>query len=122
MTDLDDVPYLFDEVSFGTTPYTATPPLTADQIDQLLNAYAALPPLEPIRATQEQLVFLRLALPKWEPRWPGEPAPLPSVPIHLVEDVEESTPWLREAFAAFVERIMRVDFPTGGFGSGPDAS
>ena len=95
------------------------PPPPAASAEEMFAAIKALysslpPPPEPIRATREQLALMKLMLPKAEPRAPWEPwPPLSSVPVHLVENVEESTPWLREWAAPYCEVPFPVIWPDG---------
>lgn len=78
------------------------PALSYDTLVDLLAAYGPLPPPEPIRLTQEQWDEVKAyigpspaALPLGAP---AGPPPLFGVPIHIVDCVQDSTPyqrWLR---------------------------
>lgn len=72
--------------------------MTDDDLLARIKAACLAPfPHEPIKATREQLDLLTPILPKASARQPWEPDPtfLTGVPVHIVEDVEESTPWIR---------------------------
>lgn len=83
----------------------------SDLSDALFQAYADLPPLEPIKLTQEQLDKVKAVV---KPAPPGMPPPLTAVPIHIVERVEDSTPYLQRlsALKRLAEEAMQVPFPT----------
>lgn len=89
----------------------------ADMFASIKGLYAALPPPEPIRATRSQMALLKAVLPVVPERKPWDPQPwMMGVPVYLVEDFEESTPWLRKWAAPYCE----VPFPTArpdGFGN-----
>lgn len=76
-------------------------PLTMERLNLLMAAYAKLPPIEPIRLTQEQWDKAKAAIPE-APAW--SPRPFFSVPVHIVERVEDSTPyrlWLEKLTAEY---------------------
>jgi hypothetical protein len=89
----------------------------ADIFANIKALYDALPPPpEPIRATRWQLALIKAIVPRTPERQPWEPAPwMTGVPIHIVEDVEESTPWLRKWAASYCEVPFPAVWP-GDFG------
>lgn len=86
---------------------TPVPSSVDDMMAQLAALYQELPPPpEPVKATQAQWDLLKLFMPprpESEPPWFGGTL-LTGVPVHIVEDVEESTAWLRAWTAPLLER------------------
>lgn len=86
----------------------------ADMFASIKALYAALPPPEPIRATRSQMALLKAVLPVAPERKPWDPQPwMMGVPVYLVEDFEESTPWLRKWAAPYCEVPFQAVWPDG---------
>lgn len=72
--------------------------MTDDVMADLAAMYQqALPPVEPVKFTRDQLDWLKAHLAPPAPRPYGlpDPAALFGLPIHIVDTVEESTPCLK---------------------------
>lgn len=95
----------------GNAPlgYTEQPPLDMEALNRAMAAYSHLPPLEPLKLTTEQWDEVQALL---GPPVPG-PALFNSVPVYIVDRVEDSTPYLRrmEKLRAAAEQAMQVPFP-----------
>jgi hypothetical protein len=111
---LSDLPGL--ELRPSVTGYTGSAPLGMDELDRLMAAYADLPPVEPVRLTQEQWDAAKAAIPEAS-AW--RPPPILGVPVHIVDRLEDSTPykvWLEKLKAEYAG-AMTVPFPEFNLGA-----
>jgi hypothetical protein len=111
----------FPDYVFSDLGLQPLQPATLDWglLTRLTAAYADLPPIEPIKLTQEQWDKVKAAVPveTAPPAW--SPRPIFGVPVIIVDRIEESTPWKRwvekvkaEYAAEGLERLL--DFGPSG--------
>lgn len=104
---LDELP---DMESRTPTPDYGGALLDMDKLNRFMTAYADLAPIEPLELTQEQWDLAKATFPEAAP---GTPRPIFCVPVHVVERIEDSTPfklWLEKVKAECAEATT-VPFP-----------